>query len=98
MNNRDFVKEVERLLPCSRRDLPYLFGCNERQAREMIYRARENGLPVLMPDRNDNRYRVAETEEEVKACYDAMFNRSVRSLIAAKRMLARYQPDAQTRL
>ena len=89
------VKYVEALLPCSRRDLPYVFNCNERTAREMIYRARENGLPVLMPDKDDDRYRVAETDEEVLKCYHDLRHRALRGLVIAERMLRRYHPTEQ---
>lgn len=89
---------VASLLPCRRKDLPMVFGVNERTAREMIYRARECGLPVLMPDRDSDQYRVAETEDEVRQVYLAMKERALRSLVAAERMIRRYQPDTQTRI
>ena len=92
------VEYVASLLPCRRKDLPTVFGVSERTAREMIYRAREDGLPVLMPDNENDKYRVAETDDEVWRCYNDMKGRALRSLMAAERMIRKHHPEEQTKV
>lgn len=95
MTEMEYIKD---LLPCRRRDLETRFGCNERSARGQIYRARECGIAILMPDRDCDEYRIAQTEDEVMRCYREMRGRALRSLVAAERMIRRYHPDEQTRI
>ena len=96
--DRAELREVEQLLPCRRRDLESVFGMSDRRAREVIYRARECGLAILMPDRDCDAYRVAQTDEEVWQVYREMRGRAIRSLAAAERMIRRHQPSGQTEI